>query len=109
MGGITFVLAGDFRQTLPVVVRGTRANEIDACIKSSILWPKIRAKFQLTTNMRVYLNQATDQDAAEQFSQSLLSLGNGQLIEDENGLIDISDFGHIVESQNDLINQFFLT
>ena len=107
MGGITFVLAGDFRQTLPVVVRGTRANEIDACIKSSILWPKIRAKFQLTTNMRVYLNQATDQDAAEQFSQSLLSLGNGQLIEDENGLIDISDFGHIVESQNDLITSIF--
>ena len=34
MGGITVLLAGDFRQTLPVVQRGTRADEINACLKS---------------------------------------------------------------------------
>jgi len=28
MGGMTVLLAGDFRQTLPVVSRGTRADEI---------------------------------------------------------------------------------
>ncbi|CAH2108543.1 unnamed protein product [Euphydryas editha] len=37
MGGVIVLLAGDFRQTLPVVPRGTRADEIKACIKSSIL------------------------------------------------------------------------
>ena len=26
MGGITVMFAGDFQQTLPVIVRGTRAN-----------------------------------------------------------------------------------
>lgn len=28
MGGMTVLLAGDFRQTLPVVPRGTRADEV---------------------------------------------------------------------------------
>ncbi|XP_044591497.1 ATP-dependent DNA helicase pif1-like [Cotesia glomerata] len=37
MGGVIVLLAGDFRQTLPVVPRGTRADEVKACIKSSIL------------------------------------------------------------------------
>ncbi|GBM88454.1 hypothetical protein AVEN_17496-1 [Araneus ventricosus] len=31
MGGLIVVLAGDFRQTLPVIPRGTMADEIKAC------------------------------------------------------------------------------
>ena len=38
MGGVTFVMAGDLRQTLPVILHGTRADEIWACVKSSHLW-----------------------------------------------------------------------
>ena len=34
MGGIVVLLAADFRQTLPVIQRGTPADEIRACIKS---------------------------------------------------------------------------
>ena len=30
MGGVTVLMAGDFRQTLPVVPRGTRADEVKA-------------------------------------------------------------------------------
>jgi hypothetical protein len=30
MGGVTFVLAGDFRQMVPVVPRGTKADELNA-------------------------------------------------------------------------------
>jgi len=37
MGGMTVLLAGDFRQTLRVVPRGTRADEGRACLKSSYL------------------------------------------------------------------------
>jgi len=44
MGGMTVLLAGDFRQTLPVVPRGTRADEVRACLKSSYLWLKIQVK-----------------------------------------------------------------
>ncbi|CAK1588694.1 unnamed protein product [Parnassius mnemosyne] len=37
MGGMVVLLAGDFRQTLPVIQKGTPADEIKACLKSSIL------------------------------------------------------------------------
>eukprot|EP00106_Octopus_bimaculoides_P012083 XP_014779525.1 PREDICTED: ATP-dependent DNA helicase RRM3-like [Octopus bimaculoides] len=35
MGGVTLLLSGDFRQTLPVIPKGTRADEVRACLKSS--------------------------------------------------------------------------
>ena len=57
MGGIIFVMAGDFRQTLPIVDRGTRANEVEACIKNSKIWKKVKGNFKLTTNMRAYLGK----------------------------------------------------
>ncbi|XP_055941777.1 uncharacterized protein LOC129971825 [Argiope bruennichi] len=38
MGGVTLVLSGDFRQTLPVIPRGTKADEMNASIKASYIW-----------------------------------------------------------------------
>ena len=37
MGGCTILFSGDFRQILPVVTRGTRADEINASLKRSYL------------------------------------------------------------------------
>ncbi|GFT40170.1 ATP-dependent DNA helicase PIF1 [Trichonephila clavipes] len=54
MGGATVVLAGDFRQTLPIVTRGTPADQINACLKNSYLWQHVE-KFSLTTNMRSHI------------------------------------------------------
>ena len=51
MGGTTFVFAGDFRQTHPVDNRGTRADIIKACLKSSPLWASIQ-HLNLRTNLR---------------------------------------------------------
>ncbi|KAK4320910.1 hypothetical protein Pmani_008282 [Petrolisthes manimaculis] len=48
MGGITVVLAGDFRQTLPVIPKGTKADELKASVKASPLWRHVR-KLHLTT------------------------------------------------------------
>ncbi|GBN23979.1 hypothetical protein AVEN_122791-1 [Araneus ventricosus] len=45
------IIGGDFRQTLPVVPRGTRADVIETCIKSSPLWSKF-THLSLTTNIR---------------------------------------------------------
>lgn len=60
MGGITVLFSGDFRQTLPVIAKGTRADEVRACLKSSYIWPKI-IRLHLTTNMRVYLHNIQKQ------------------------------------------------
>ena len=51
MGGIPTLLCGDFCQILPVVKRGTRANIVNASIKTSDLWHHVTVK-HLTTNMR---------------------------------------------------------
>ncbi|XP_031632403.1 uncharacterized protein LOC116346472, partial [Contarinia nasturtii] len=55
MGKIIVLLAGDFRQILPVIPRSTPADEINACLKSSYLWQHVE-KMQLETNMRIHLN-----------------------------------------------------
>ncbi|GFS73153.1 ATP-dependent DNA helicase [Trichonephila clavipes] len=54
MSNVVELLAGDFRQTLPVIERGTAADEVNACLKASYLWTKVE-KLYLTTNMRVQL------------------------------------------------------
>lgn len=72
-GGIPTMLCGDFRQILPVVRNGTRANIVDASLKHSYLWTSINI-LHLTTNMRVHLR---GDDQAGMFSEYLLSIGDG--------------------------------
>ena len=55
MGGLLLVLAGDFRQTLPIVPRGTPSDQINACIKNSDLWQYVE-EHTLITNMRAPTN-----------------------------------------------------
>lgn len=38
-GGLTVVCGGDFRQILPVIPKGTRAEVIDASLNLFNLWP----------------------------------------------------------------------
>ena len=44
-GGVTFVLAGDFRQCLPVIAGGNSADQLKACLKSSPLWSHVKVLF----------------------------------------------------------------
>lgn len=73
MGGVTFVFAGDFWQTLPVIAKGTRADVIRTCLKSSPLWLSIDT-LNLRTNMRAHLSEHFDSN----FPQQLLELGEGK-------------------------------
>ena len=86
MGGITIVLAGDFRQVLSVVQRGTRADEVNACIKYSSIWSKVE-KLTLTVNMRVHLHGDAN---AREFTDLLLQLGDGR-VQETNGHIEITN------------------
>uniref|UniRef100_UPI00358FB29D uncharacterized protein n=1 Tax=Myxine glutinosa TaxID=7769 RepID=UPI00358FB29D len=75
MGGVTLLLSGDFRQILPVIPKGTPADELRACLKESHIWRRVE-KLHLSTNMRVALNRDV---SAGQFPKVLLQLGNGRL------------------------------
>ena len=86
MGGVVLLLAGDFRQTLPVIPKGTMADELKACLKTSYLWRHVH-KLELKTNMRVHLQGDV---AAGQFAQHLLRLGDGKIaVDPSTGLITI--------------------
>lgn len=41
IGGMTVLLAGNFRQTLPVLSGSIYADKVRACLKSSNLWLKL--------------------------------------------------------------------
>ena len=98
MGGVTVVLSGDFRQTLPVIPRGTPADEIFACVKSSYLWRQIRT-YSLTTNMRV---QLSGNEEVERFTEELLNVGNGN--NSSNTLFHFTDtLAKVVSSKDELI------
>ncbi|XP_066228790.1 ATP-dependent DNA helicase PIF1-like [Saccopteryx leptura] len=49
-GNALILLAGDFRQTLPVIPRSIPVDEINACLKYSTLWRHVKT-LKLTTNM----------------------------------------------------------
>ena len=101
MGGTTVVMAGDFRQTLPVITRGTKADELKACLKSSYLWNHVHNLF-LTTNMRAKLN---GDKSASIFSDQLLCIGDGKL--PMNNGLHILPCGQFVKDETDLLNHVF--
>jgi hypothetical protein len=70
-GGITMLFGGDFRQTTPVVPRGSRQTIVNASIKRSSLWNHIQV-LQLKQNMR--LDRTPESDA---FAAWLLKVGAG--------------------------------
>lgn len=107
MGGVTFVFAGDFRQTLPVVTRGTRADIIKACLKSSPLWSIVQT-LNLRTNMRVHVIGNMDND----FPQQLLKIGEGSFssrtLDSNSAEIVINEtLGRIVHSLQHLIDAVY--
>jgi len=51
-GGKTVLLGGDFRQTLPVIPQGSRADTILASIKQSYLWDSCKV-YSLKQNLRL--------------------------------------------------------
>jgi ATP-dependent DNA helicase PIF1 len=105
MGGVFLLLSGDFRQTLPVIPKGTPADEIKACLKKSRLWPHVHT-LHLTTNMRVALHgDAT----ANTFSTRLLQVGEKRHpVDPATGELSIpKDLGIVVSSLDDLIQNVY--
>uniref|UniRef100_A0A3Q7I137 ATP-dependent DNA helicase n=1 Tax=Solanum lycopersicum TaxID=4081 RepID=A0A3Q7I137_SOLLC len=82
-GGLTMVFGGDFRQILPVIPKGTRADILDASLNSSYLWTFFKI-YELKQNMRLCCGRVSDSEAAEviTFDKWLLQIGDGSFYSD---------------------------
>ena len=86
-GDKVFVMGGDFRQTLPIVKRGSRSQVLLSSMRSSNIWSKTKV-LSLNFNMRIWKNVVLlDQIAKEEarsFSTLLLDIGSGLMPETKN-------------------------
>ena len=88
-GGKNILLAGDFRQTCPVVQGGNRICTVDASISSSSLWPLFH----------IYRLQAPFRNAQDlDFANFVDSIGDGAGPDIDLGLL------HQLPTQEDVIN-----
>jgi ATP-dependent DNA helicase PIF1 len=83
-GGITVVLGGDFRQTLPIIPKAKKPQILDALITRSKLWSKCKV-LQLTENMRLRSPKLSESRRIEldKFARWLLSVGDGRVLGSE--------------------------
>jgi len=86
-GGIIVVLGSDFRQTLPIVKRASRAQTVDATLHRSPCWQHFKI-VALTDNMRVANALASNREEREtlqHFAEWMLSVGEGRepVVEDD--------------------------
>ncbi|XP_021974960.1 uncharacterized protein LOC110870069 [Helianthus annuus] len=88
-GGKVILFGGDFRQTLPVIPKGTRTMIVNASLNSSYIWRHCQV-LKLTENMRLRVGcQEADLKEIKEFGEWILKLGDGLLGEENDGDIDI--------------------
>ena len=80
------ILAGDFRQCLPVVPGSNRAQVVQICLTNSHLWHHFQV-FRLSQNMRV---MASGNEELQRFDNWTLSIGDGTA-NDEMEVVDIPE------------------
>ncbi|KAL6516143.1 hypothetical protein OROGR_019448 [Orobanche gracilis] len=90
-GGKVVVLGGDFRQVLPVILKGSRSEIVGSTLNSSYLW-KFCKVLKLTTNMR--LQSASSSASANEIRESadwILEVGDGtaKTIDDDYSTIEM--------------------
>ena len=79
---IVVCFCGDFHQTLPIIVKGSRSQIVSACIKRSLLWRRIRT-LRLTVNMHLLRPDLLPNQQEEQrvFAERILAVGDSRGIE----------------------------
>ncbi|XP_057432207.1 uncharacterized protein LOC130724957 [Lotus japonicus] len=89
-GGKTIVLGGDFRQILPVIPKGSRAEIVMSTINSSRLWSCCKV-LTLSENTRLLCNSSElEANEVGMFAKWVLDLGDGKLGEYNDGDSDIA-------------------
>ncbi|KAH9615625.1 hypothetical protein KSS87_013884 [Heliosperma pusillum] len=88
-GGKVVVFGGDFRQILPVVPKGSRADIVHASLCSSDIWFSCKV-LTLTKNMRLQCGSSnSNEDEIREFSKWILNVGNGVAGGENDGEIDL--------------------
>ncbi|KAH9615549.1 hypothetical protein KSS87_013946 [Heliosperma pusillum] len=88
-GGKVVVFGGDFRQILPVVPKGSRADIVHASLCSSDIWFSCKV-LTLTKNMRLQCGSSnSNEDEIREFSNWILNVGNGVAGGENDGEIDL--------------------
>ncbi|XP_028944574.2 uncharacterized protein [Malus domestica] len=103
-GGKPILFGGDFRQILPVVPNGTKADIVEASLTSSYLWPYLTVFF-LKENMRLSktgLNEQEKQELAD-FANWILQIGNGNVA---NSILSTDEESSWVEISKDFLINF---
>ena len=78
-GGVTFVLAGDWRQVLPIIPRANRAQIVGATLRKSPLWKHFK-EVNLTINERVKrASCVAAADSLKVWGDYLLAVGDGRV------------------------------
>ncbi|CAH9117162.1 unnamed protein product [Cuscuta europaea] len=92
-GGKIVVLGGDFRQTLPVIPKGTREEIVMSAINSSYLWDCVQV-MHLTINMTLMQHtNIIDKEEIERFAKWILQIGEGTIDLQNN----LSNFDYLEE------------
>jgi PIF1 helicase. len=94
---LTVLFSGDFRQILPIINRGTRADEVNVSLKTLYLWPYI-TKCELKTNMRIVSSRKDNR----QFSIDLIQIDNGV-----NDFITLNNLHALVKNVEELIEKVY--
>ncbi|GBN93112.1 hypothetical protein AVEN_105723-1 [Araneus ventricosus] len=104
LGGSLHLLVGDFRQTLPVIPNSIPADELNACLKTSLLWKFVK-RFTLKSNMRVRFFR---NETAQHFAHILKQIGESTFSTDSNDEISFTDdFCTQVKTVQELINKIY--
>jgi len=89
-GGKVIMFGGDFRQILPVIPHGSRSDIVHASISASYIWDHCQV-LTLTQNMRLKQGSNPEENLQiSEFSNWLLSVGEGKISEPNDGYADIS-------------------
>ena len=87
------VFGGDFKQILPVIVKGSHAQIVGACIQRSYLWHSIEV-LHLTQNM--HLNTGNQVEC--EFAEWQLRVGHGNFTDLDSGEITLPDHFQCAEN-----------
>jgi hypothetical protein len=79
-GGKVVIFSGDFRQTLPVIPKGSRSAIVSSSLSRCSFWERVR-RYRFTKNMRLQSTDEQDQERVQKFSEWLLDIGNGLINE----------------------------